>query len=96
MLRSEMLEILKEVKINYANLYGVFDIGLFGSYARDKANQNSDIDVVVKLNKQDLFNIIGIKQYLEERLEKNVDIISYRDNMNPFLKNRIDKEAIYV
>ena len=31
-------------------------------------NKQSDIDVVVELAKQDLFNIIGIKQDLEEQL----------------------------
>jgi predicted nucleotidyltransferase len=40
--------------------------------------------------------MIGIKQDLEERLHRNVDVISYREKMNAFLKNRIDKEAIYV
>ena len=41
-------------------------------------------------------NMIGIKQDLEETLHTNVDVISYREKMNTFLKNRIDKEAIYV
>jgi hypothetical protein len=45
---------------------------------------------------KDLFNLIGIKQDLEEQLHLPVDVISYRLNMNPFLKGRIDTEAIYV
>jgi len=56
----------------------------------------SDIDIVVKLEKQDLFNMIGIKQDLEDALHTQVDIISYRERMNAFLKQRIDKEAVYV
>jgi predicted nucleotidyltransferase len=51
---------------------------------------------VVLLEKQDLFNLIGIKQDLEEQLSTPVDIISYREKMNRFLKRRIDAEAIYV
>jgi len=43
-----------------------------------------------------LFNIIGIKQDLEEQLQQAVDIVSYRKNMNEFLKRRIDNEAAYV
>jgi predicted nucleotidyltransferase len=58
--------------------------------------EQSDIDVVVELEKQDLFNIIGIKQDLEEQLQQAVDIVSYRKNMNEFLKRRIDNEAAYV
>jgi len=40
--------------------------------------------------------MIGIKQDLEKRLHRKVDVISYREKMNTFLKNRIDKEAIYA
>lgn len=71
-------------------------LGLFGSVAYDNAKKDSDVDVVVKLEKQDLFNIIGIKQDLEETLHVPVDVISYREEMNGFLKSRIDKETIYV
>ena len=55
-----------------------------------------DIDVVVELKTQDLFDLIGIKLDLEEQLSQEVDIVSYRKKMNEFLKRRIDKEAVYV
>ncbi len=45
---------------------------------------------------QDLFDLIGIKLDLEEQLSQDVDIVSYREKMNEFLKHRIDKEAVYV
>ena len=56
----------------------------------------SDIDIVVNLTKQDLFELIGIKQDLEERLKYPIDIVSYRETMNSFLKKRIDEDAVYV
>jgi len=31
------------------NKYGIFEIGLFGSYAKDSTDDNSDIDILVKL-----------------------------------------------
>ncbi len=40
--------------------------------------------------------MIGIKQDLEETLHTNVDVISYRETLNAFLKNRIDREASCV
>ncbi len=40
--------------------------------------------------------MIGIKQDLEEQLGSKVDIVSYRPTMNPFLKRRIDQEAVYA
>jgi hypothetical protein len=96
MSHTKILKILKTYKENCAEQYGIISIGLFGSAVRDESNADSDIDIVINLKKQDLFNIIGIKQDLEETLHTNVDIISYREKMNAFLKNRIDKEAIYV
>ena len=96
MSHAEILEILSAFKENSAEKYGIISLGLFGSAARDENQADSDVDVVIKLKKQDLFNMIGIKQDLEETLHTNVDVISYREKMNAFLKNRIDKEAIYV
>ena len=56
----------------------------------------SDVDVVVVLGNQDLFNLIGIKQDLEDQLQVPVDVVSYREKMNQHLKSRIDSEALYV
>ena len=76
--------------------YAIKKIGLFGSFAKNTPREDSDIDIVVQLEKQDLFQIIGIKQDLEEEFHRAVDVVSYREKMNPFLKDRIDHEAIYV
>ena len=96
MSRSEIIKTLELFKEQHAEEYGILLIGIFGSVARDEAIMDSDVDVVVKMKKQDLFKMIGIKQGLEEILHIHVDIISYREKMNPFLKKRIDKETIYV
>ncbi|NQU04626.1 MAG: nucleotidyltransferase domain-containing protein [Calditrichaeota bacterium] len=94
--REKTIEILRQFREKSATQYGILEIGIFGSTARDDQRENSDVDVVVKLIKQDLFSLIGIKQDLEETFHANVDIVSYRDKMNLFLRKRIDKEAIYV
>ncbi len=71
-------------------------LGVFGSAARDEMTDSSDVDVVVEILKPDLFTLVGIKQDLEERLHRPVDIVRYRGSMNAFLKTRIDREAVYV
>jgi len=96
MSRTEILKILVAFKEKCGEQYGIISLGLFGSAARDESQADSDVDIVIKLQQQDLFNMIGIKQDLAESLHTNVDVISYRKTMNTFLKNRIDKEAIYV
>lgn len=96
MKRDELVLSLRHFKAMKGQEYRILRIGLFGSAARDSMGEQSDIDVVVELEKQDLFVLIGIKQDLEEQLLKSVDVVSYRDKMNPFLKSRIEKEAVYV
>ena len=94
--REHIIKELKRFKEKNKDRYSILKLGIFGSGARNTVGADSDVDVVVLLEKQDLFNLIGIKQDLEEQLSTPVDIISYREKMNRFLKRRIDAEAIYV
>lgn len=94
--REEIIQSLKSFKEEKTNKYHIRKLGFFGSVAKNKIREESDIDIVVQLTKQDLFELIGIKQDLEERLKYPVDIVSYREDMNSFLKKRIDEDAIYV
>lgn len=96
MSRKEIIKYLKKFREENKDKYHIERLGVFGSVARNMADDNSDIDIVVVLAKQDLFEIIGIKQDLEENLKFPVDVVSYREKMNSFLKKRIDTEAIYV
>jgi hypothetical protein len=94
--RNEALDILKKRKPEFAASYGVTDIGIFGSLARGEAKTGSDVDVVVKMLKPDLFFMVHIKEELEDDYGAKVDIVHYREKMNAFLKKRIDREAVYV
>ncbi len=94
--KKDILVILRKYKKEFANQYNILTIGIFGSVARDEAGDESDVDIVVHISEPDFFILAGIKDDLEERLNKSVDIVSYRDSMNPFLKKRIDSEAVYV
>ncbi len=94
--REKNIQLLKIFKEENRNKYHIKKLGIFGSVAKNRIKEESDIDIVVNLTKQDLFELIGIKQDLEERLKYPIDIVSYRETMNSFLKKRIDEEAVYV
>jgi len=94
--RNEIIRILSTFKNEYADEWGILALGVFGSVARGEADESSDVDVVVRLKRSDLFLLAGIKIELEERLKLPVDLVTYRDAMNQFLKSRIDREALYV
>ncbi|NTU73383.1 nucleotidyltransferase family protein [Candidatus Roizmanbacteria bacterium] len=94
--KEKLLDILRKYKNERANYYGIITIGIFGSTARGDAHEESDVDIVLRIREPDLFMLVGIKEELEERLHRPVDIVTYRDNMNLFLKKRIDEEAVYA
>ena len=94
--KDNVLTVLRSIKPRFQQSYGLRRIGLFGSMVRGGPGPAGDVDVVVDLNRQDLFFLIGIKQEIEEPLRTEVDVVSYRQTMNPYLKHRIDAEAIYV
>ena len=94
--KDEIIHALRNFIALNRDRYEIIRLGVFGSAARDDMNEQSDIDVVVELGKPDLFYLVGIKQDLEEKFRRPVDIVRYRDTMNGFLKKRIDKEAVYV
>lgn len=96
MTRSEILKRLSIYKSEHHKDYKFSKIGIFGSVARNNETDKSDIDIVVELLNPDLFILGNIKTDLELEFGKNVDIVRLRENMNQFLKDRIQREAIYV
>lgn len=96
MRRDELLHILAQFYATRRSEFGIIRLGVFGSAARDELAERSDVDIVVELAQPDLLRLVGIKQELEELLQRPVDVVRYRERMNPFLKRRIDVEALYV
>jgi predicted nucleotidyltransferase len=94
--KKDIIKTLRNYKRDVAAQYNILSIGIFGSAARDETGEGSDVDVVVRISEPDLFMLAGIKNDLEERLRRPVDIVTYWDTMNPFLKKRIDSEAVYA
>lgn len=94
--KQNILFLLKEYKEKQADQFGIVKMGIFGSVARETENKNSDVDIVVELKKRNLLNRIGLKMSLEDFLKMPVDIVSYREDLNPLLKERILQDVIYV
>ncbi len=75
--------------------YNVEKIGLFGSYARDEATEESDIDIFVKMPPK-MFDRIAIKNLLQEELGKEVDIIREHKHIDSLLMELIQEDIIYA
>lgn len=95
MQREAILQTLSNHKQELTEKYGVTRLGIFGSVARNQADETSDVDIIVEMP-PDLFQMVHMKENLEELLELPVDLIRYHKHLNAFLKSRIDHEAIYL
>ena len=98
--KTNILNYLKKKKDELYKQYGVTTLGLYGSYARDEATKDSDIDIFYK--RDDKFELQSGLDFLNigEKLAKEfnvskVDFVSL-DYMNPIIKYYAKKDFIYV
>jgi len=96
MKRDDILTVLRQFKRDYGEKYGILEIGVFGSVARNEPRDYGDVDICIKTRIPNPFALVHIKESLEGLIHKRVDIVRVREKMNPFLKERIEKEAHYV
>jgi predicted nucleotidyltransferase len=87
---------LREFKEQRGAEYHLLALGYFGSYARNEATAESDVDIVFESEAPNLFRTSSMRQDLVEWLGRPVDVVRLRRMMNPRLKARIQKEAVYV
>ena len=70
--------------------------GIFGSFARDEANVDSDIDILVHFkNRKSLFDLARLEMEIEREAKRRVEVITY-DSINPLIRERILKEEVKI
>ncbi len=92
----EYLQILKEYKALKAVQYGIVSIGIFGSVARGEQTADSDVDVYVDMTSPNLFNLVHIKDELQQLFGCPVDIVRLRQNMDSLLQHSIMEDGVYA
>lgn len=91
---SDFIRLNRNHIINVAKSHGAVNIRLFGSVARGTSTKNSDVDLLVTMEPgSSLFDIIAIKQDLEDFLGRKVDVVT-ENSISPYIKDEILKEAI--
>ena len=87
-IRGKILPILQQ--------YGVKRVGLFGSCVRGEMREDSDIDILVEIEKDiSLLDFVGLKLEIEEALGKKVDLVEY-NTIKPLLRERILNEQVTI
>jgi uncharacterized protein len=96
--KDQILTFLFQNKKLLQDKFHIVRIGLFGSYARDEQNINSDIDFLVEFedNTQNLFELkIQIREFFKSNLGTEVDICREK-YIKTRLKKSILEETVYA
>ncbi len=94
--RTQALQFLAQHKAVLTHRFGVTDLALFGSTARDAARPDSDVDVLVAFDgPATSARYFGVQFYLEDLLGCPVDLVTDKA-LRPQLRPYIEKEAVHV
>lgn len=75
--------------------YCVEKVGIFGSYAKRQAKEDSDIDFFVKFSQKSYRNLTRLYDYFEKMFDAKIDIITEHRNIRPALRREIESSVIY-
>ena len=95
---AEIKHILQAQKPFLAEKYGVTVIGVFGSYVRGEQGPDSDVDILIELERPPRISLIGLvelEHYLSEVLGVKVDV-AIKKNLRKRIGKRILSEVIPV
>ena len=94
--RNEVLDVLRTHKPMLAERFGVTELALFGSFARDEATDGSDVDILVRFNGPATSrSYFGVQFYIEDLLSRRVDLVTdkaLRSEFRPY----VEREAMSV
>lgn len=101
--KQEILDYLREIKPEL-EAEGITNLGLFGSYAKNKATEESDIDICCMITDQYREKYPNLKHLIEKRkiqdkisarFNKKVDLVDIL-GMNQFMLKSLNIGVIYV
>jgi predicted nucleotidyltransferase len=93
---DEVKSQLEALKPTLKKRFKVETIDIFGSYARGKQNEKSDVDLLVTYGEgADLLLAASLRRYLRRKLHVKVDVIS-KNYLNPLIRDEVLSEAVPV
>jgi uncharacterized protein len=89
-----MLEEKRDEILRLATQYGAANVRIFGSVARNEADQDSDIDFLVDMEPgRSLLDLGGLLMELNDLLDRSVDVVTEK-GLKERLRERVLHEAI--
>lgn len=93
--QSDILSKLKEIKPTLHKEYSVREIGLFGSFSDENYSEQSDIDLLVELEKPIGWKFFSLESYLQNIFNRKIDIVT-KNALKEQIKEQILQQVIYV
>ena len=93
--KTEILSKLTELKPMLYEDYAVKEIGLFGSYSDDSHTEESDIDILVELEKPIGWKFFTLELFLEKVFNKKIDLVT-KNALKKQIKDQILKQVNFV
>jgi predicted nucleotidyltransferase len=93
--RNDILTKPKELKPTLYKDYSVKEIGLFGSFSDESYTGDSDIDLLVELEKPIGWKFFSLEIYLEKTFNRKIDLVT-KNALKEQLKERILQQVNYV
>ena len=93
---QDCIKRLSDFKVSSGEKFGILKLGIFGSGARNENTEDSDIDIVVEVEKPSLTLMYELKTALKHLFGCEVDVVRYRDSLRPLFKSNILNDVIYV
>ena len=87
---------LADFKSAFAQKFGITKLGIFGSVARKENSEDSDIDIVVEVEKPTLSLMYELRENLKALFNCNVDLVRFRSTLRPLFKSNILNDVVYV
>jgi len=93
-MKIEELKEKREQILAIAKRLGAKRVQVFGSQARGEGGKDSDVDFLIELESgRSLFDIIAMKQDLEDLLQRKVDVVT-ESAVSPYIRDEILSQAI--
>ena len=93
---KDSLAKIKKIAVPILRKNNVIRAGIFGSFARGEAKNDSDVDILIKFRgRKNLLDLVGVKQELEEKMKRRVDVVTYK-SIHPLLKEIILNEEVRI
>jgi uncharacterized protein len=93
--KNEIISVLRELKPFLQSEFAVKEIGLFGSFSNETSDKDSDIDLLVELEKPIGWKFFSLEIYLEKKLGRKIDLVT-KNAIKEQIKEQILKDVNYV